>query len=191
MHGSKNKRRLEGTAMTLTKCSMPVLSTGKRLENEKAAHGALAWMVGGPEGKSTAENGLGSNLMAKGLPVADRRVAGLHEARADGSGRRPLSANMPVPLRSKRCELGGLLQRSRRMTAAPTLIRAVAFSFGGVRTHGLIAPALYRSCGLMPCGEPLCSPLPTTRSANPHGVAHLLAEVRGFRQFVVGAGHDQ
>ena len=177
--------------MTLTKCSMPVLSTGKRLENEKAAHGALAWMVGGPEGKSTAENGLGSNLMAKGLPVADRRVAGLHEARADGSGRRPLSANMPVPLRSKRCELGGLLQRSRRMTAAPTLIRAVAFSFGGVRTHGLIAPALYRSCGLMPCGEPLCSPLPTTRSANPHGVAHLLAEVRGFRQFVVGAGHGQ
>ena len=162
----------------------------RRNEIEKAAHGALAWMVGGPESNGTAGNGLSSNLMAKGLPVAERRVAGLHEARADGSGRRSLSANMPVPLRSKRCELGGLLQCSRRMTAAPAGYRDVAFSFGGVRTHGLIAPALYRSCGLMPCGEPLRSPLPTTRSANPHGVAHLLAEVSGFRQFVVGACHE-
>lgn len=162
----------------------------RRLEIEKAACSAVASKVGGPESKRAVGCGLGSNLMVKGLPVAERRVAGSHEARADGSGRRPLSANMPVPLRSKRCELGGLLHCCRRMTAAPAHDRDVAFSFGGVRTHGLIAPALYRSCGLMPCGEPLRSPLPTTRSANPHGVAHLLAEVSGFRQFVVGACHE-
>ena len=161
-----------------------------RLEIEKAACSAVASKVGGPESKRAVGSGLGSNLMAKGLPVADRRVAGLHEARADGSGRRPLSANMPVPLRSKRCELGGS-RRQRRMTAAPALIRDVAFSFGGIRTHGLIAPALYRFCGLMPCGKPSGLPLPLSRSANPHGVAHLLAEVCGFRQSDKGAGHDQ
>ena len=160
-----------------------------RLEIEKAAHG-LSQSASGVGEQSSIQiqgNGLNANLMAKGLPVADRRVAGLHEARADGSGRRPLSANMPVPLRSKRCELGGLLHCCRRMTAAPAHDRDVAFSFGGVRIHGLIAPALYRSCGLMPCGEPLRSPLPTTRSANPHGVAHLLAEVSGSRQCNTGA----
>lgn len=144
-----------------------------RLEIEKAAHG-LSQSASGVGEQSSIQiqgNGLNANLMAKGLPVADRRVAGLHEARADGGERRPLSANMPVPLRSKRCELGGLLRISRRMTAAPALIRAVAFSFGGVCTHGLIAPALYRSCGLMPCGKPSGLPFPRERSANPHGVA--------------------
>lgn len=163
----------------------------RKRKNEKAAQGAVVSKLWRGTNNGTAENGLGSNLTGGRFVQADLHLAASRYECADGSGRRPLSANMPVPLRSKRCELGGLLQRSRRMTAAPTLIRAVAFSFGGVRTHGLIAPALYRSCGLMPCGEPLCSPLPTTRSANPHGVAHLLAEVRGFRQFVVGAGHDQ
>ena len=87
-------------------------------------------------------------------------------------------------------ELGGLLQCSRRMTAAPALPGNVAFSLDGIRTHGLIAPALDQSCGLMPCGKPLRLPFPLTRSANPHGVAHLLAEVSGFRQFVVGACHE-
>lgn len=161
-----------------------------RLEIEKAACSAVASKVGGPESKRAVGCGLNANLMAKGLPVADRHVAGLHEARADGSGRRPSWANMPVPLRSKRCELGGLLIRQRRMTAAPAHDRAVAFSFGGVRTHGLIAPALYRSCGLMPCGKPSGLPLPLSRSANPHGVAHLLAEVSGFRQLDKGASHE-
>lgn len=161
-----------------------------RLEIEKAACSAVASKVGGPESKRAVGCGLGSNLMAKGMPVADRRVAGLHEARADGSGRRPLSANMPVPLRSKRCELGGLLHCYRRMTAAPALTRAVAFSFGGVRSHGLIAPALYRFCGLMPCGNPSGLPSPVARSANPHGVALLLAERGGFRQLATGACHE-
>lgn len=162
----------------------------RRLEIEKAACSAVASKVGGPESKRAVGCGLGSNLMAKGLPVADRHVAGLHEARADGSGRRPLSANMPVPLRSKRCELGGL-QDYRRMTAAPAHDWDVAFSFGGVRIHGLIAPALYRSCGLMPCGNPSGLPCPIARSANPHGVALLLAERGGFRQSeTIGASHE-
>ena len=164
----------------------------RRIEIEKAAHG-LSQSASGVGEQSSIQiqgNGLNANLMAKGLPVADRRVAGLHEARADGSGRRPLSANMPVPLRSKRCELGGLLHCYRRMTAAPALTRDVAFSFGGVRIHGLIAPALYRFCGLMPCGNPSGLPSPVARSANPHGVALLLAERGGFRQLATGVSHE-
>ena len=62
-------------------------------------------------------------------------------------------------------------QFSRRMTAAPSRVREVAFSFV-VRTHGLIAPALRQFCGLMPCGNPSGLPCPRERSANPHGVAH-------------------
>ena len=162
----------------------------RRLEIEKAACSAVASILWRVKSNGTAENGLGSNHTGGRFVQADLHLAASRYECADGSGRRPLSANMPVPLRSKRCELGGLLHCCRRMTAAPAHDRDVAFSFGGVRTHGLIAPALYRSCGLMPCGEPLRSPLPTTRSANPHGVAHLLAEVSGFRQFVVGVSHE-
>ncbi len=163
-----------------------------RLEIEKAAHG-LSQSASGVGEQSSIQiqgNGLNANLMAKGLPVADRRVAGLHEARADGSGRRPLSVNMPVPLRSKRCRCGSLLS-DRRMTAAPALIRAVAFSFGGVCTHGLIAPALYRFCGLMPCGKPSGLPFPIARLLpHPHGVALPVEGESGIRQFAIGACHD-
>lgn len=102
----------------------------------------------------------------------------------------PVWAKMPASRRMTGRELGGLRTGSRRMTAAPTLFGDVAFSLSGVRTHGRIAPALYRSCGLMPCGNPSGLPFPTTRSANPHGVALLLAERGGFRQFVVGASHE-
>ena len=162
-----------------------------RLEIEKAAHG-LSQSASGVGEQSSIQiqgNGLNANLMAKGLPVADRRVAGLHEARADGGGRRLLSANMPVPLRSKRCERSGSREH-RRITAAPALIRAVAFLFDGIRTHGLIAPALYRFCGLMPCGRLLRLPFPVLRSANPHGVALLIAEGGGFEQFNIGVSHE-
>lgn len=113
---------------------------------------------------------------------------GLGENDTRGAGRR-LSlerATMPVHRRTAVCELGGL-HSQRRMTAAPALPGNVAFSLDGIRTHGLIAPALDQSCGLMPCGKPLRLPFPLTRSANPHGVAHLLAEVSGFRQLVKGA----
>lgn len=163
----------------------------RKRKSEKAACSAVASKVGGPESKRAVGSGLGSNLTGGRFVQADLHLAASCYECADGSGRRPLSANMPVPLRSKRCELGGLLHSLRRMTAAPALIRAVAFSFGGVCAHGLFAPALYRFCGLMPCGEPLRSPFPKTRSANPHGVALLLAERGDFRKSVLGAGHDQ
>lgn len=85
-------------------------------------------------------------------------------------------------------DLGGSLQNSsRRMTAALSRIRDVAFSFGGCPTHGLIAPAWLRFCGLMPCGHPSGWPLPTTRSANPHGVALPLGGGGRPHQSVVGA----
>lgn len=106
-----------------------------------------------------------------------------------GAGRRQSldRATMAVRRRTTARELGGLLYCLRRMTAAPVLSGNVAFSLGVVRTHGLIAPALDQSCGLMPCGKPSGLPFPKTRSANPHGVAHLLAEVSGFRHSVLGA----
>ncbi len=157
----------------------------RRIEKEKADHSGIASGLWRETSNLTEGNGLSSNLMAKGLPVAERRVAGLHNACADGGERRPSWANMPVPLRSKRCGGGSPQQSSWRMTAAPL---NVAFSFGGIRTHGLIAPALYRFCGLMPCGEPLRSPSPTTRffqtrTASPS----LWKRESGFRQSVVGA----
>lgn len=161
----------------------------RRHRNEKAAHGALAWMVGGPESNGTAENGLGSNLTGGRFEQADLHPAASRYECADGSARRPLSANMPMPLRSKRCERSGSREH-RRITAAPALIRAVAFLFDGIRTHGLIAPALYRFCGLMPCGRLLRLPFPVLRSANPHGVALLIAEGGGFEQFNIGACHE-
>ena len=115
-------------------------------------------------------------------------LGGLTGNNTRGAGRR-LSlerATMPVHRRTAVRELGGLLSQ-RRMTAAPALLGNVAFSLDGIRTHGLIAPALDQSCGLMPCGKPLRLPLPVLRSANPHGVAHLLAEVSGSRQCNTGA----
>lgn len=162
----------------------------KRFEPKKAAQSAVVSKLWREKNNSTGRGGLGFNHRRALFPKTSSLIAASCYERADGSGRRPLSANMPVPLRSKRCELGGLLIRQRRMTAAPAHDRAVAFSFGGVRTHGLIAPALYRSCGLMPCGKPSGLPLPLSRSANPHGVAHLLAEVSGFRQLDKGACHE-
>lgn len=136
--------------------------------NKKAAHGAVASGLWRETSNGALGNGLGSNITASRSLGASLSTGVLV---AHGSARPQLSANIAVPLRSKRCELGGLLRISRRMTAAPALTRDVAFSFGGVCTHGLIAPALYRSCGLMPCGKPSGLPFPRERSANPHGVA--------------------
>ena len=161
----------------------------KRLEIKKAAHSAVASILCRVKSNGTAENGLGSKDTGERFARSEIRIARLRDDCADGSGRRPSWANMLLPLRSKRCELGGL-QDYRRMTAAPAHDWDVAFSFGGVRIHGLIAPALYRSCGLMPCGKPSGLPFPKLRSANPHGVALLLAERGGFRQFNLGACHE-
>lgn len=159
----------------------------RKRKSEKAACSAVASKVGGPESKRAVGSGLGSNLTGGRFVQADLHLAASRYECADGSGRRPLSANMPVPLRSKRCG-GRSPQILRRMTAAPL---NVAFSFGGIRTHGLIAPALYRSCGLMPCGEPLRSPFPKLRYfLHPHGVAHPVGRMGGFQQFNLGACHE-
>lgn len=159
----------------------------RRLEIEKAACSAVASILWRVKSNGTAENGLGSNHTGGRFVQADLHLAASRYECADGSGRRPLSANMPVPLRSKRCG-GRSPQILRRMTAAPL---NVAFSFGGIRTHGLIAPALYRSCGLMPCGEPLRSPFPKLRYfLHPHGVAHPVGRMGGFQQFNLGACHE-
>lgn len=99
-------------------------------------------------------------------------------------------AIMPATRRPTGRERSGLLHSYRRMTAAPSRVRDTAFSFGGFLTHGLIAPALYRFCGLMPCGNSSELPCPVARSANPHGVAHPLAGVCGFRQFATGVHHE-
>ena len=165
-------------------------SAMKRFEPKKAAQSAVVSKLWREKNNSTGRGGLGFNHRRALFPKTSSLIAASCYECADGSGRRPLSANMPVPLRSKRCELGGLLHCNRRMTAAPALIRDVAFSFGGVRSHGLIAPALYRFCGLMPCGKPSGLPSPVARSANPHGVAHLLAERGGFRQSATGVSHE-
>ena len=155
--------------------------------NKKAAHGAVASGLWRETSNGALGNGLGSNITASRSLGASLSTGVLV---AHGSARPQLSANIAVPLRSKRCELGGL-QDYRRMTAAPAHDWDVAFSFGGVRIHGLIAPALYRSCGLMPCGNPSGLPCPIARSANPHGVALLLAERGGFRQSeTIGACHE-
>lgn len=109
-----------------------------------------------------------------------------HSADVSNCIRANRSANMSVPCRkSVRCGLGGP-QHTRRMTAAPRALAPTAFSFGGVR-YGRIAPAVYlQVCGLTPCGEPLCSPCPSVRSANPHGVALPLAGEDGSSNLTLG-----
>ena len=70
----------------------------------------------------------------------------------------------------------------RRASLAPT-----AFSFGGVR-NGRIAPAVYlQVCGLTPCGNSSELPLPSVRSANPHGVALPLAGENDSRNLTEAA----
>lgn len=164
--------------------------TKRKRENKKAALSAVVSKLWRGTNNSASTGSLQFKDTSKLLALAEAIRPYSRYPRADGGERRPLSANMPVPLRSKRCELGGLLHCYRRMTAAPALTRDVAFSFGGVRSHGLIAPALYRFCGLMPCGNPSGLPSPVARSANPHGVALLLAERGGFRQLATGVSHE-
>lgn len=86
-------------------------------------------------------------------------------------------------------DLGGSLEL-RRMTAALSLSRDVAFLFGGCPTHGLIAPAWLRFCGLMPCGHPSGWPVPKFRSANPHGVALPLGGGGRLFESNLGADHE-
>lgn len=98
-------------------------------------------------------------------------------------------AIMPATRRPTGRELGGLRYISRRMTAAPSRVWDTAFSFV-VRTHGRIAPALHRFCGLMPCGNPSGLPCPRERSANPHGVALPLGGGERLSETPLGAHHE-
>ena len=141
-------------------------------KRREAVHDEVASKLWRGTSNGISGNGLGSESNARSSSVAS-----------------PVWAKMPASRRTTGRELGGL-RCNRRMTAAPTLFGNVAFSFGVVRTHGRIAPALCRSCGLMPCGNPSGLPSPIARSANPHGVAHLLAEKGGFQQFAIGASHE-
>lgn len=122
--------------------------TKRKRENKKAALSAVVSKLWRGTNNSASTGSLQFKDTSKLLALAEAIRPYSRYPRADGGEWRRFSANISMPLRSKRCELGGLLQSSRRMTAAPVLVRAVAFSFGGVRTHGLIAPALYRFCGL-------------------------------------------
>ena len=98
------------------------------------------------------------------------------------------SAIMPLPRRSAGRGLGSSLLHLRRTTAVPRAFAPTAFSFGGVRSHGLVAPAEYlQDCGLTPCGNPSGLLFPKVQSANPHGAAHLLAEGDGSRASSLGA----
>lgn len=78
-------------------------------------------------------------------------------------------AIIAVPTRVSGCGLGGL-RYLRRLFATSRYARG--FSFGVHRKHGLIAPV--PSYGLMPCRKPSGLSLPKERSANLHGVSHLL-----------------
>lgn len=155
--------------------------------NKKAAHGAVASGLWRETSNGALGNGLGSNITASRSLGASLSTGVLV---AHGSARPQLSANIAVPLRSKRC--GGRSPRcNRRMTAAPFLDLVAAFLFDGIRIHGRIAPALYRFCGLMPCGRLLRLPFPIARYfLHPHGVALPVGRKGGFRQFAIGASHE-
>ncbi len=169
----------------------------RRLEIKEAAHNAVALISPKFASNGVEGNGLGSKNKGGRFARPEHRIAGLRDVLtdgafcvADGSGWRRFSANISMPLRSKRCG-GRSPQILRRMTAAPCLDLVEVFLFGGVRTHGLIAPALYRFCGLMPCGEPLRSPFPKLRYfLHPHGVALPVGRLGGFEQFNLGACHE-
>lgn len=149
-----------------------------RLSNEKAAHmDSIRLQSPNIEANGVHfQNGLGSNHTASVIHRPCRLWV--------------CSVIMPATRRTTGRDHGRSLYSYRRMTAAPSCAQDVAFSFGVVRTHGLIAPALRLVCGLMPCGNPSGLPLPVARSANPHGVAHLMAGVSGIQQFATGASHE-
>lgn len=108
---------------------------------------------------------------------------------ARGGARLGAPAMMLASFSNEGCRCGSL-HSNRRMTAAPGFNARGVSLLGGVRVHGLIAPAVYPLHGLMPCGEPSGSPLPIARSANPHGVALPWQGRAAFGKQAIGAGHD-
>ena len=137
---------------------------------KEAVDGAFVRRLPTDVNDSASESGLGHEHNAQAYCIMANR-----------------SANMPLPCRkSAGCGLGGPQKTEgglppRRASLAPT-----AFSFGGVR-NGRIAPAVYlQVCGLTPCGNSSELPLPSVRSANPHGVALPLAGENDSRNLTEG-----
>lgn len=183
--------------MALAKCCHAIdgpLSAGwkgaptKRMrENKKAALSAVVSKLWRGTNKSASTGSLQSKDTSKLLALAEAIRPYSRYPRADGGEWRRFSANISMPLRSKRCG-GRSPQILRRMTAAPFLDLVAAILFGGVRTHGLIASTVFYG---RPCGEPLCSPFPKLRYfLHPHGVALPVGRLGGFEHFNLGACHE-
>lgn len=144
---------------------------------KEAVAGAFVRRLPTDVNDSASESGLAAEDTALG-----RRRGGIRPCGASST-----SAKM-IPLRRIPAGrgLGGPQKNEgglppRRASLAPT-----AFSFGGVR-NGRIAPAVYlQVCGLTPCGNSSELPLPSVRSANPHGVALPLAGENDSRNLTEG-----
>lgn len=146
---------------------------------KEAVDGAFVRVRGKSANNSASESGLAAEDTALG-----RRRGGIRPCGASSTSakmiplrRIPAGRGLGGPQKTE----GGL--PPRRASLAPT-----AFSFGGVR-NGRIAPAVYlQVCGLTPCGNSSELPLPSVRSANPHGVALPLAGENDSRNLTEG-GH--
>lgn len=131
-------------------------------------------------GKSANNGAHGTGLAAEDTALGRRR-GGIRPCGASSTSakmiplrRIPAGRGLGGPQKTE----GGL--PPRRASLAPT-----AFSFGGVR-NGRIAPAVYlQVCGLTPCGNSSELPLPSVRSANPHGVALPLAGENDSRTLAI------
>ena len=140
---------------------------------KEAVDGAFVRVRGKSANNSASESGLGHEHNAHSVDTAYCILANR-------------SANMPLPCRkSVRC--GGRSSQKTKGGLPPRCVPyvPVAFSFGGVR-KGRIAPAVYSVCGLTPCGHSSELPLPSVRSANPHGVALPLAGENDSRNLTEG-----
>ena len=132
-------------------------------------------------GKSANNGAHGTGLAAEDTALGRRR-GGIRPCGASSTSakmiplrRIPAGRGLGGPQKTE----GGL--PPRRASLAPT-----AFSFGGVR-NGRIAPAVYlQVCGLTPCRNSSELPLPSVRSANPHGVALPLAGENDSRNLTEG-----
>lgn len=144
---------------------------------KEAVAGAFVRRLPTDVNDSASESGLAAEDTALG-----RRRGGIRPCGASSTSakmiplrRIPAGRGLGGPQKTE----GGL--PPRRASLAPT-----AFSFGGVR-NGRIAPAVYlQVCGLTPCGNSSELPLPSVRSANPHGVALPLAGENDSRNLTEG-----
>lgn len=168
--GARKTRHVLGETSALTPTA-PRMTSGTK----KAASGVHPLQSPNSSGVN-APHGLGADHTAE-------------HGRAESCGACRACVKIRSARRTMGRDLGGSLEL-RRMTAALSLSRDVAFLFGGCPTHGLIAPAWLRFCGLMPCGHPSGWPVPKFRSANPHGVALPLGGGGRLFESNLGADHE-